>query len=35
MEVRRPEPLPADSYRWDVENLLITSDIAGGTQYER
>ncbi len=35
LEVMRPEPLPADSYLWDVENLLITSHIAGGTQYER
>ncbi len=34
LEVMRPEPLPADSYLWDVENLLITSHIAGGTQYE-
>ena len=35
LEVMRPEPLPADSYLWDVENLLITSHIAGGTQHER
>ncbi|MCY4018742.1 MAG: D-2-hydroxyacid dehydrogenase [Chloroflexi bacterium] len=35
LEVMRPEPLPADSYLWDIENLLITSHIAGGTQYER
>lgn len=35
LEVMRPEPLPADSYLWDVENLLVTSHIAGGTQYER
>ena len=35
LEVMRPEPLPADSDLWEVENLLITSHIAGGTQYER
>ena len=35
LEVMRPEPLPADSTLWEVENLLITSHIAGGTQYER
>ena len=35
LEVTRPEPLPADSDLWDVENLLITPHIAGGTQYER
>lgn len=35
LEVMRPEPLPADSTLWDVENLLITSHIAGGTQHER
>ncbi|MEM7530823.1 MAG: D-2-hydroxyacid dehydrogenase [Chloroflexota bacterium] len=34
LEVTRPEPLPADSYLWDVENLLITAHIAGGTQHE-
>ena len=34
LEVMRPEPLPADSDLWEVENLLITSHIAGGTQYE-
>lgn len=35
LEVTRPEPLPADSDLWDIENLLITPHIAGGTQYER
>ena len=34
LEVMRPEPLPADSYLWQAPNLLITSHIAGGTQYE-
>jgi phosphoglycerate dehydrogenase-like enzyme len=27
--------LPADSELWDLENLLITPHIAGGTQFER
>lgn len=35
LEVTRPEPLPADSDLWDIENLLITPHIAGGTQHER
>lgn len=35
LDVFEPEPLPADSELWDIENLLITSHIAGGTQYER
>lgn len=35
LEVARPEPLPVDSDLWDIENLLITSHIAGGTQSER
>ena len=30
----KPEPLPADSELWDLENLLITPHAAGGTQYE-
>jgi phosphoglycerate dehydrogenase-like enzyme len=34
LDVFRPEPLPADSELWDVENLLITPHIAGGTQFE-
>lgn len=35
LDVFDQEPLPADSELWDIENLLITSHIAGGTQYER
>ncbi len=35
LEVFSPEPLPPDSELWDIENLLITSHIAGGTQFER
>ena len=35
LEVTKPEPLPAESHLWDVDNLLITSHIAGGTQHER
>jgi phosphoglycerate dehydrogenase-like enzyme len=34
LDVCRPEPLPADSELWDVENLLIAPHIAGGTQHE-
>ena len=34
LDVFKPEPLPADSNLWDLENLLITPHIAGGTQYE-
>ena len=34
LDVTEPEPLPADSELWDIENLLICSHIAGGTQYE-
>ncbi len=34
LDVFDTEPLPADSELWDLENLLITSHIAGGTQYE-
>ncbi len=35
MDVFDPEPLPPDSELWDLDNLLITPHIAGGTQYER
>jgi phosphoglycerate dehydrogenase-like enzyme len=35
LDVFRPEPLPADSELWDLENLLITPHTAGGTQFER
>ena len=34
LDVFDTEPLPADSDLWDVENLLITPHIAGGTQFE-
>ena len=34
LDVFEPEPLPADNELWDIENLLIASHIAGGTQYE-
>ena len=34
MDRARPQPLPAGDELWDVENLLITPHIAGGTQYE-
>ena len=33
-DVFAQEPLPADSPLWDIENLLITPHIAGGTQFE-
>jgi D-2-hydroxyacid dehydrogenase (NADP+) len=34
LDVTKPEPLPEDSELWDLENLLITPHIAGGTQFE-
>jgi phosphoglycerate dehydrogenase-like enzyme len=34
LDVFEPEPLPADSELWDLENLLITPHVAGGTQFE-
>lgn len=34
LDVVEQEPLPEDSPLWDVENLLITPHIAGGTQFE-
>lgn len=34
VDVTYPEPLPEDSELWDLENLLITPHIAGGTQHE-
>lgn len=34
LDVTRPEPLPAESELWDLDNLLIMPHVAGGTQYE-
>jgi D-2-hydroxyacid dehydrogenase (NADP+) len=34
LDVCCQEPLPADSPLWDVQNLLITPHVAGGTQFE-
>lgn len=34
LDVFEKEPLPEDSELWDVENLLITPHIAGGSQFE-
>ena len=34
MDVFEPEPLPADSELWSLDNLLIMPHIAGGTQFE-
>lgn len=34
LDVFDPEPLPADSELWDLENLLIMPHVAGGTQLE-
>ena len=34
LDVFKPEPLPAESDLWDLENLLIMPHIAGGTQFE-
>lgn len=35
LDVFEKEPLPKDSELWDVDNLLITPHVAGGTQFER
>ena len=35
LDVCKPEPLPADSELWDLENLLIAPHIAGGSQFEQ
>lgn len=34
LDVFKPEPLPADSDLWDLDNLLIMPHVAGGTQLE-
>ena len=34
IDVSVPEPLPPDHELWDLDNLLITFHVAGGTQYE-
>lgn len=34
LDVFEPEPLPADSELWGLDNLLITPHVAGGTQFE-
>jgi len=34
LDVFEPEPLPADNELWDLDNLLITPHMAGGTQFE-
>ena len=34
LDVCYPEPLPADSELWGLDNLLLTPHTAGGTQYE-
>ena len=34
LDVFKPEPLPAESPLWALDNLIITPHIAGGTQYE-
>lgn len=34
LDVCEPEPLPADSELWGLDNLLITPHVAGGTQFE-
>jgi phosphoglycerate dehydrogenase-like enzyme len=34
IDVAVPEPLPEESELWDLENLLITFHVAGGSQYE-
>ncbi|MBN1640026.1 MAG: D-2-hydroxyacid dehydrogenase [Anaerolineae bacterium] len=34
LDVCTPEPLPPDDPLWDVDNLLLSAHIAGGTQFE-
>jgi phosphoglycerate dehydrogenase-like enzyme len=34
IDVAVPEPLPPEHELWDLDNLLITFHVAGGTQYE-
>ena len=34
LDVTEKEPLPEDSPLWDIENLLITPHVGGGSQYE-
>jgi phosphoglycerate dehydrogenase-like enzyme len=34
IDVAVPEPLPPEDELWDLDNLLITFHVAGGTQYE-
>ena len=34
LDVSEPEPLPADSPLWDLQNCLISPHIAGGSQFE-
>ena len=34
LDVFKPEPLPAESDLWALDNVLITPHIAGGTQFE-
>ena len=35
MDVFATEPLPEDSELWEMENVLITPHVSGGTQFER
>lgn len=34
LDVFKPEPLPADSPLWEMDNVLMAAHIAGGTQLE-
>ena len=34
LDVFAQEPLPEDSKLWNVENLLVTPHVSGGTQFE-
>jgi len=34
LDVFEPEPLPADSELWGLDNLIVMPHIAGGTQLE-
>ena len=34
LDVTEPEPLPADSPLWDIDNLILTPHVAGGLHLE-
>ena len=34
LDVTEPEPLPANSPLWDIDNLILTPHVAGGLHLE-